>query len=126
MLPPSVKKVVHPLLVAAVASGVAAIVADRFYAPGSAAGAAAGGGGDYCVRSGDAWQESLHFFTSPSAPPRPGEGPRARRAGDYFNLLLGPSVVALAFRIFSSSEDPQVPEPYLGLHLTWPAGERCT
>lgn len=112
MMSPGVKKVLHPLLFCALVSGVAAIVSDRYYAgmgmpgPAGAAGAAVG---EYCVREGEAWQDSLHMYTSPGGPPKAGaDSQPALRAGDYFNLLLGPSVVALAFRIFSSAEDERV------------------
>ena len=113
-MPAGVKKIFHPLLLAAVASGVAAVLSDRFYGGG-------GGGGqqsattnrEQClVATGNDWMDSLHLFTSPSTPPPPSSSSsssdRALRAGDYFNLLLGPSVVALAFRIFSSAENERV------------------
>ena len=112
-MPAGVKKIFHPLLLAAIASGVAALLSDRLYGSGSGSGQAEmTTGGDQClVRTGDDWMDSLHLFTSPSTPPPPSSSSssdRALRAGDYFNLLLGPSVVALAFRIFSSAENPRV------------------
>ena len=117
-MPAGVKKIFHPLL-AAVASGVAALLSDRFYGSGGGGGGGSaltptGGSKEQClVRAGEDWMDSLHLFTSPSTPPPPSSSSsssidRALRAGDYFNLLLGPSVVALAFRIFSSAENERV------------------
>jgi hypothetical protein len=118
MMPASVKKVLHPLLFCALMSGLAALVSDRYYGGmgGAGAGAGAGAAGEYCVREGDAWQDSLHLYTTPSGPSPPTAGSKGStgsqgpslRAGDYFTLLLGPSVVALAFRIFSSAENERV------------------
>jgi len=76
LLPPNVKKVIHPLFTAAVISGVSSIIL-------------------YKIRqSPNTWQQSLcAYFSSGKS--------REFTPGDLFFSLLGPSCTALAFRIYA-------------------------